>query len=228
VGHVDALRRLPFLSGIPEEALERLAALARWRTLDPGEVVLDYGDASDEVFFVAEGTMRVVIRSAAGDETILNDMVAGDIFGELAAIDGIRRSANVTALVRSRLCVVPGSAFIQMVLGHPAAGLRLMRMLAARLRMKDERMLEAKALPVRQRLIAELLRLSRDRGNGERRLSPPPPQHVLAARIGLRRETVSRELAKLARAGLLTTSRGAIILHRPEELRAEIEALLHQ
>jgi CRP/FNR family cyclic AMP-dependent transcriptional regulator len=223
---MDAVRRLAFLRGVPEEALQCLAAAARWRVLVPGEVVVDYGDASDDVFFVLEGALRVVVRSPAGEETILNELGPDDIFGELAAIDGIHRSANVTALVRSRLCEVPGPAFMQVVLGCPDTALRLLRLLSARLRVKDERMFEATVLPVRQRLLAELLRLSRDRGNGERRISPPPQQHVLAARIGLRRETVSREVAKLVRAGLLSTSRSAIILHRPEELRAEISFFL--
>ncbi len=227
-GILDPLRRLPFLSGVPDDALERLGGVARWRFLAAGEVAVDAGDTGDEVFFVAEGAVRVVVRSAAGHEAILNDLEAGDIFGELSAVDGIRRSANVTALVRSKLCAVPGPEFMRLVLGCPETGLRLLRLLAARLRMKDERLLEATALSVRQQLIAELLRLSRDRGNGERRLSPPPPHHVLAARIGLRRETVSREISKLARAGLLTSNRRAIVLHQPEALRADIEALLKE
>jgi Crp-like helix-turn-helix domain len=82
----------------------------------------------------------------------------------------------------------------------------------------------AEALPVRQRLMAELLRMSRDRGNGERVLSPPPQQDVLAHRIGTQRETVSREMAEMARAELLTVGRRAIVLHRPEALQAEIES----
>jgi CRP-like cAMP-binding protein len=68
--------------------------------------------------------------------------------------------------------------------------------------------------------------LSRDRGGGERALSPPPPQDVLARRIGTRRETVSREMAEMTRAGLLTITRRAIVLHRPEALQAEIESRL--
>ncbi len=223
---MEALRRLPFLADVEQDALRRLAAQARWRALAPGEIVLDAGDTSDEVFFVAEGALRAVLRSAAGEEIILDDLGAGAVFGELAAIDGIRRSANVSALLRSRVCVVPGAAFLDLVLHAPPEGLRLRRMLAERLRLKDERNLEAAALSVRQRVLAELLRLSRPRAGGERAISPPPPQHVLAARLVLRRETVSRELAKLARGGVLTVGRAAIILHRPEEIRAEIETLL--
>ncbi len=224
----SSLRHLPFFAGVPDQALAALAARARWQNYAPREVVVDSGDATDEVFFVAEGAVRVVVRTALGHEAILNDLGAGQFFGELAAIDGTARSANVTALQRTRVCAVPGPAFMEAVLASPAAGLRLLRLLAGRLRAKDERLLEHQALPVRQRLMAELLRLSRDRGNGdgERALSPPPPQDVLARRIGTRRETVSREMAEMARAGLLTVGRRAVVLHRPDALRAEIEERL--
>ena len=221
-----SLRQLPFFAGVPDEALAGLAARARWQVCAPGEVVLDSGDPTDEVFFVAEGAVRIVVRTTLGYEAILNDLGVGSFFGELAAIDGVPRSANVTALQRTRVCAVPGPAFLDAVLSSPVAGRRLLRLLASRLRAKDERLLEIVALPVRQRLMAELLRLSRDRGGGERALSPPPPQDVLARRIGTRRETVSREMAEMARAGLLTITRRAVVLHRPEALQAEIESRL--
>ena len=226
IASLPSLRQLPFFAGVPDEALAVLAARARWQVYAPGEVVVDSGDPTDEVFFVAEGAVRVVVRTALGYEAILNDLGAGSFFGELAAIDGVPRSANVTALQRTRVCAVPGPAFMDAALASPVAARRLLRLLASRLRAKDERLLEFMALPVRQRLMAELLRLSRDRGGGERALSPPPQQHVLAARIGTRRETVSREMAEMARSGLLTVGRRAIVLHRPEALQAEIEARL--
>jgi CRP-like cAMP-binding protein len=189
-------------------------------------MVVDSGDATNEVFFIIEGAVRVVARTVFGYEAILNEMGAGKFFGELAAIDGSQRSANVTALQRTRLCVVPGEAFIDLAFSSRDVGLRLLRMLAAILRHKDERLIEFSVLSVRQRLISELLRLSRERpgGKGERVLSPPPPQHVLASWIGTRRESVSRELAEMARAGLLTMGRQSYVLHSPEQLRAEVEA----
>jgi CRP/FNR family transcriptional regulator, cyclic AMP receptor protein len=228
VANLPSFRRLPFFAGVPDDALVTLAARSRWHVYAPGEVVVDSGDLTSDVFFVVEGAVRVVVRTALGYEAILNDLKPGNFFGELAAIDGVSRSANVTALQRTRLCAVPGPAFMEFALGSPVAGRRLMRMLAERLRAKDERLLELTALPVRQRLMAELLRMSRDRGNGERVLSPPPPQDVLARRIGTRRETVSREMAEMHRAELLSVDRRrrAIVLHRPEALQAEIESRL--
>jgi CRP/FNR family cyclic AMP-dependent transcriptional regulator len=220
------LHRLPLFADVPEAALMRLLGKARWRVCAENEVVLDYGDETNDVFFIIEGSVRIVLRTVFGYEAILNDLVAGEYFGELAAIDGSRRSATVTALTRSRLCVVPGAGFMDLALSTPVFGRRLLRLLSNRLRSKDERLIEFGALTVRQRVIAELLRLSRDRGGGERVLSPPPPQHVLAARIGTRRESVSRELAEMSRAGLLSVGRRAIVLHSPERLREEVDVRL--
>jgi CRP-like cAMP-binding protein len=221
-----ALRRLPFFRDIPEAALAPFAAQLRWHSHAAGEIVIEAAESGDQVFFVIEGVVRVVIRTASGQEMIFNDLGTGEFFGELAAIDGVPRSANVTALLRTRLLSVSGPGFMGFVLGQPLLSHRLLRMLTARLRAKDERILESVVLTARHRLMSELLRLSRDRGGGERTVSPPPPQHVIGARIGLRREVVSRELAKMARAGLLTVGRRAIVLHRPDALRAEIDARL--
>jgi CRP-like cAMP-binding protein len=223
------LARLAFLEDADPAALSAAAPLARWLAVGPGELVLDFGDATDDVFFVAEGAVRVVVRSPLGQEVILGDLGPGEVFGEMAAIDGAPRSANVTALHPSRLCRLPAAAFLEMALRSPAVSLRVMRVLTMRLRLQDARLFEHTILPVRYRLASELLRLSRPRegrGAAGRVVSPPPPQHVLAARVGARRETVSLMLAELARDGLLEVSARAIALPRPEALRAAIDAQL--
>ena len=223
------LARLTFLQGADPAALAAAAPLARWLAVGPGELVLDFGDATDDVFLIAGGAVRVVVRTPLGLEVILGDLGPGDVFGEMAAIDGAPRSANVTALHPSRLCRLPAAAFLEVALRSPAVGLRVMRVLTARLRLQDQRLFELAVLPVRHRLASELLRLSRPRegrGGAGHVVSPPPAQHVLAARIGARRETISLALAELAREGLVEVSARAIALPRPEALRAAIDAQL--
>jgi CRP-like cAMP-binding protein len=227
------LARLAFLEGADSAALSAAAPLARWLTVGPGALVLDFGDTTDDVFFVAEGAVRVLVRTPLGQEVILGDLGPGDVFGEMAAIDGAPRSANVTALHAARLCRLPAAAFLEVALRSPAVGLRVMRALTTRLRLQDERLFEQIVLPARYRLASELLRLSRPRegrrggsASGGHVVSPPPPQHVLAARIGARRETASLALAELAREGLVEVSARAIVLPRPEALRAAIGAQL--
>lgn len=226
VGDLDMLSRFGFLSGLLPDAMQGLLSKTHIQEYTVNEVVVDIDDASNHVFFIIEGAVRVMYRTAFGYESILNDLHSGEFFGELAAIDGLTRSACVTTLRRTRLGIVPASAFVAAVLSCPEVATRLLRLLSTRLRLKDERLIEFCVLSVRQRLIAELLRLSRNRGGGERVISPPPPQHVLAARIGSRRETVSRELTEMSRVGLLTIGPRSIVLRAPERLRGEVEAII--
>lgn len=225
-GRTD-LAALPFLRGGAPEVLAGAGRHAQWRDHGPGEMVIDFGDPSDDVFLIAEGALRAVVRTRLGQEAIFTDLRAGDLFGEIAAIDGCPRSANVTTLERTRLCRLPGPVFLDAVLRCPVLCRRLLRLLAARARTQGERLLELSVMGVRQRLVAELLRASRERPggapHGSRVISPPPAQHILALRIGARREAVSREMAAMARAGLLAVSRAAIILPDPGALRAELD-----
>ncbi len=226
----DRLEDLPFFAGADPALLAQHRHRASWRTYKPGEVVVDFDDPTSEVFLIASGAVRIAVRSAGGREVLLNEVGAGDIVGEIAAIDGAPRTANVTATVRSRLCALPAADFLAIVYASPAVCERLLRRLAGKLRLQTERALEREALSVRQRLCAELLRLSRPRpgavGVGEdvaRVVSPPPPQHELAARIGARREAVSRELNDLERLGVVDRSSKAIVLPSPARLRALVE-----
>jgi CRP/FNR family transcriptional regulator, cyclic AMP receptor protein len=224
----DALGRLAFFEGADPTLLAKAAPASRWIDVEAGKLILDFGDDTDDVFLVVDGALRVVIRTTLGQEIILSDMGPGELFGDVAAIDGSKRSASVVALRKTQLCRLPSETFLGLALNAPVVGLRLLRALTARLRREDERLFELTALPVRERLAAELLRLSRPRtGDRGRVISPPPPQHVIAARIGARRETVSLSLRSLVDENLIEVSSRAIGLPRPEALRAIIDARLH-
>lgn len=218
------LAELPFFRPFGPDALAGLAGAARWRSYEAGQTVLEAGDDARDVFLVAEGMLRVSSRSRGGHEVILNEILPGALFGEIAAIDHQQRSATVVALTRSRICAIPASAFMAFVLATPAASLHLMRALATLVREKDARLFELSVLPVRPRLVALLLRLARPRPSGGHIVSPPRPHHELAARIGTRREVVSRTMSALLREGLLEQTRGGLVLPRPEGLRAELNA----
>ena len=223
-----ALTDIAFFRGGDPVALARLAAAVRWRMVEPGQVVVDEDEPSTDIYFVASGAVRVQLRAASGREVLLNEFGAGEFFGELSAIDGAPRAANVSAVARSRLCIVPAQAFLDFIFSTPTACHGLLKTLTAKLRLQTERTLEREALPVRLRLFSELLRLSRPRAGapGERVVSPPPPHHELAARIGARREVVSRELSEVTREGWLARDRRAIRLLRVAEMQQLVTAEL--
>ncbi|MBR0682640.1 Crp/Fnr family transcriptional regulator [Roseomonas eburnea] len=230
---LERLRRLAILSKASEDSLRHAAEVASWRSYGPGGLILDLEDASSDVWFVLEGAVRIQVRTPAGRELILTDIPAGGMFGEIAAIDGAPRTAAATALVKSSLCMLPAAAFLDAACSTPAACRDLLRHVTEILRRQSKRLLEREALPVRLRVHAELLRLSRPRtGNDgrtsgeERVISPPPRQHVLAARIGARREAVSREFGELMRQGTIARERGGIVIRRPDALRRALDAEL--
>jgi CRP/FNR family transcriptional regulator, cyclic AMP receptor protein len=217
------------LSGVPlfKDAgveLSKFESRSHWRRFEPDEILVDFDDLSTDVYFLLAGEVRILIRTQSGKEVILGEMRGGQLFGELAAIDGVKRSANVTGLTRGEVCVMPATVFRELIFSTPQVADRLLRLLASRVRELNGRLMEQAVLDLRHRLYSELLRLSVPRaGDGkERVITPPPYHHVLAARIGCRREQITREFTSMSQEGLAERTRGALVIKRPDVLEARI------
>jgi CRP/FNR family transcriptional regulator, cyclic AMP receptor protein len=228
VAALTSLDRIPFFEGVTATEAEPLARQCAWKRYSEGELVLDFDDASADVYFIVSGKVRILIRTASGKEMIFGDMEAGRFFGEMAALDGARRSANVTALTNAELCIVPSHAFKEFVLSHPTVCERLLTLLTGRIRDLNMKLFERSVLDLRHRLYAELLRLATPRKGspGQSIVTPPPLQQDLAARIGCRREQVSRELTQMVDDGLAERTKGALVLARPAELERRVQDAL--
>ena len=224
MGAMSDIRDIALFAGLTDGEARAFGVHCTWRTAGEGELIIDYEDDSSDVLFVLSGKVRILLRTPAGREVILGEMGEGNFFGEMAAIDGSPRSANVTALEPTRVCVMPGKVFCQLCTNVPATGLAVMRRLCERIRLLNIRIGEYAFFTTRQRLCAELLRLSRPRAatSGQRIVSPPPLQRELADRISTQREVVTRELAALARRGLIEKTRGGLVIADPEALNAVI------
>src|SRR5680860_153529 len=196
---MDTLEQIPLYKGILPELDTRYAPRCSWKEYGENELVIDIDDESDEVRFILTGSVRVIARIAVGKDVILGELGAGEFFGEIAAIDGAPRSANVTTLSKSRICAMPAGIFLEILKQSPEIALTIMRLLSQRIRSLNNRLAEHSYLQAKHRLYSELLRLSKPRAaNKEHRIvSPPPTQSQLAERIGSRREVVSRELNAL-------------------------------
>lgn len=216
---------VPLLADLPPDIAAKAAEKCRWKSYEAHELIVDYGDESNEVLFIISGQVRVLMSSAFGRHVILNHLDKGDFFGEMSAIDGRSRSASVIALFNSEICVMPGEVFLEIATTVPTVGLRTMEKLTERVRTINERLAEQAFLTARQRLCAELLRQSRPRsGHADQRIvSPPPIQEDLANLISSRREVVSRELSALTKDGVVERSRGGLILTDVEELSRRVE-----
>lgn len=225
---LETLARIPLFRSLTPEQITALDQRCIWRRFDPGQWILDHEDDGTDVFFVATGRVRVMIRTISGHDVILRDIGDGEYFGELAAIDGTPRSAGILALTSVRLARMSAAVFRETVHAHPDVCDQLLALFAGQIRRLSERVNEYGTLNVRHRIYAELLRLGRPDADGRTAALSPPPTHAeIAARVATRREQVARELKALERAGLLEKRRGALVVtDRPrlrEMLREAVE-----
>ncbi len=221
---MDRLLDIPLFQGLNDAQSDKFSERCVWREYSANELVIDHNDNSNDVRFILTGIVRIIIRVSAGREVILNDAKSGDFFGELSAIDGNARSANVTAITRSRMCIMPGPVFMEILDASPKVNRIVLRKLTDDVRRLSNRLSEYSFLQARHRLYAELLRLSSPRADhpGQRAISPPPIQREIADRIASRREVVSREMKSLERDNCLEKTRGALVITNVGELNRRI------
>lgn len=221
---MDNLCNIPLFSSLDPEKGEQLAKECVWKEYDANELVIDIDEETSDVRFVISGLVRIISRLSIGKEVILGEMGPGDFFGELAAIDGETRSANVTTLYRSKLCIIPRNTFLKIINLSPEINLDVMKVLTQRIRTLNMRLAEQSFLQAKHRIYAELLRLSKPRlgHEGQRSISPPPTQRELADRIGTRREVVSRELNALHKQDIFEKTKGALVIKNTAELQKRI------
>jgi len=207
-----ALASVALLEGLDASRLDELVARCTWRSVDAGQSLLHRDEHNSDVFFVVAGRLRVTVYSAAGKQITFRDLSQGGHFGEIAAIDGQPRSADVQTLAPSVVASLDRAAFLGLLQAEPLVAGRIMQGLAALVRQLSERVMDLSTLGVQNRLHAELLRMARAAGVHENRarLDPAPPHGALASQISTNREQVTRELNALRREGLIGKDAGAL------------------
>lgn len=201
-----ALRRIALFEGLGEPCLDRIAAECDWRNVEARTPLFSRASPGGEVYFLCAGRARITTYSTHGREVTFRDCEAGEHFGDLSAIDGQPRSADVVTLEPSVLAVLSSAAFIKMLATEPAVAMRMMRNLTGLVRRLTERVIDLSTLGVQTRLHAELLRLAHTAGvqpDNTARIDPAPAHAALASKISTNREQVSREISALTKRGLL-------------------------
>jgi CRP-like cAMP-binding protein len=221
---IGAVTDAGFLQRLAAEDRAALDARLKVYNCAQGEFVISHLDLDRDVFFVLEGRVRATLYSRSGRVVDYRDIGPGDLFGEMAAIDGAPRSATVEALEPARLGRLSEAAFHELVETRPLLTWVLLKHLSAQIRRLTERVFEFSTLLVRDRLIRELLRLAEAAGGPEGRaeIHPAPTHLELAHRISSHREVVSREMSALAKAGLVKKRGGALVVSDLHQLRSLI------
>ncbi len=213
---IALLARVPAFEALGPEELARVADVAVPRTYAPGQVVFREGDASDTCYVVREGHARAIREHADGRTITLANFGPGDIFGELAMFEDERRSATVETLDALEACAILGTDMRRLMREHSHIAVKLVISLGRRLRAANERIASQSFQTVQSRVATVLTQLvaeARAEGAGERDVLIVATQADVAKLAGSSRESASRFLAVLERAGVIEQGRGKLTVH---------------
>jgi CRP-like cAMP-binding protein len=216
------LHRVPVFASLGELELARVAEVAVPRRFAAGEVVFREGDDSSTCYVVKSGRARAVREHADGRALTLAHFGPGDIFGELAMFDDERRSATVEALEDTETVAILGGDMRRLLHAHPDIAVKLLAALGRRLRETNERLARQSFQTVQSRVasvLGQLVEAAQGEGAGERDVLITQTQAELARLAGSSRESASRFLAVLERAGIITQGRGKLVVHDASALR---------
>lgn len=204
--HQELLKRVPLFEGLTDDEMRGLSQVAMLRVFPKERVVIMAEEEGDSLFVINSGKVKVSIVSEDGREVILTILGEGNFFGEMSLLDGNPRSANVTTMEETELLMVRRADFLRFIQTTPQVAIKLLSVLAQRLR-KTDRKIEGLALSdVTGRITQTILQLAEEQGHPttEGVLVKNRPTHQdLANMSGTTRETVSRVLKRLESQGYI-------------------------
>jgi CRP/FNR family transcriptional regulator len=219
------LAKVPVFETLANEDLERIAEVAVPRSFEGGQVIFREGDASDTCYIVRDGRARAVRAHNDGRVITLANFGPGDIFGELAIFESEKRSATVEAVEATHVIAILGPDMRRLLNSHHEMAIRLVIALGRRLRETNERLTRQSFQTVQSRVatvLAQLVEQARVEGAGDSDVLVTATQADVAQLAGSSRESASRFLAVLERAGVITQGRGRLTVHDPAALNGYV------
>ena len=222
----DMLSRHFLLGQLPEDLLDDLLGHAQYRRYSRGETLFIKGDPGDALLAVILGKVRISTLSAKGQEVVLNMLGPGDIFGEIAFLDGKPRTADATVVEDSGLITLERRSFLPYLEENPKVAIKLLGVLCERLRWVSDSFEDIVFLELPTRLAKRLLRLMENFGRqeaGGTRIDLKLSQQELGHMTGVTREAVNKVLRGWEQEGILTIERAALTIHQPDQLQVILE-----
>jgi CRP-like cAMP-binding protein len=220
---LELLAKVPLFAELSRDELRRIADVAIPRSFPKGVRVFHEGDTSDACYIVRDGDLRVTREHSDGRAIALATLGPGDFFGELAMLDGGTRSASVEAITDCELLGLPASDVRRVIAAHGDIAAKLIVAITRRLRETNERVARQSFQTVPSRVAGVLSQLIAEEMTPESAgITVRMTQADLAQLAGTSRESVSRFLATLERAGVVSVGRGRVTVLEPRRLRAYI------
>mgnify|MGYP003572174238 FL=1 len=217
----QSVRSHYLFSGLDEEDFERLAAEMKVVDLDQGEVLFHRGDPADSFYYVDTGLVELSLIAATGDKKTLEVVNPGRTFGEAVTfMREVKFPVTAEGLQQSKLCEIPNRAFLDMLRTNRDACMRLLADLSRHLHARVREIENLSVQNARHRLSSYLIDHITDARNGDQATARLElPRHVIASRLSIKPETLSRLLRSLADEGIISIEDRVVFIHSLARLR---------
>ena len=206
------LRKHPIFCDLDPEALDQLCRYAKHTTLKRGATIVSKGDPGNSLIVVVSGTVKISISSADGRSAILNLIGPGEIFGEVALLDGLARTADATANTNCEIYVIDRRDFIPFVRSQPALAMKFIELLCTRLRWTSDQVEEVILQNLPGRLASALLRLTEKHKLAPGGRTIAITQQEISEMVGMTRESINKQLRVWAARHWVRLEHGAIVV----------------
>ena len=217
---LSLLRNHSLFRDLPAAVIEHLGSYMKTRRVVRGTTIFAKGDPGTGLMGVLAGTVKVSVASADGKDIVLNLFHEGEVFGEIALLDGRPRTADATAMSDCELVVIERRDFVPFLSDHPDVMLKFIEILCSRLRRTSEQVQDITFLNLPTRLAKTLLQLTAaDDGSAAARKAAVT-QREISQMIGISRESTNKQLRAWAKRGWIRLERGGVNVVAPDKLAA--------
>jgi CRP-like cAMP-binding protein len=221
---LEVLRKHPIFSDLEPAAFDQLCRYAKLSTLKRGATIFSKGDAGNSLFAVISGTVKISSSSAEGRSAILNLIGSGEVFGEVALLDGLSRTTDAIANSDCEIFVIDRREFIPFVRGQPALAMKFIELLCARVRWTSEQVEQVILQDLPGRLASALIRLTEKHQQSPVSRTITVTQQEISEMVGMSRESINKQLRAWATRKWVRLEHGAIVVLDAEALQALAEA----
>jgi CRP/FNR family transcriptional regulator, cyclic AMP receptor protein len=211
------LRQHALFRDLPVPIIERLASYMKTRRVARGKAIFAKGDPGTGLLGVLAGSVKISVASADGRDIVLNIIQQGEIFGEIALLDGHPRTADASAISDCELATIERREFLQFLRTQPEVMLKFVEILCARLRRTSEQVQELTFLNLPTRLAKALVRLTGDDPSSPRK-KVTITQREISQIIGRSRESTNKQLREWEKRGWVRLERGGLAILAPHKL----------
>jgi CRP-like cAMP-binding protein len=212
---LNIISAIPLFNGLPDDQLSAIRQIAIEKQYNKGQTIFSEGDETKGFFIVVDGRVKIYKVSSEGKEHILHIFEAGQSFGEVTVFTGQQFPANAQTLAKSRLLLLPRSAFVGLVTDNPSLALNLLAIMSKKLRQFATQIENLSLKEIPARLASYLIYLSEEQGSAEA-VTLNVSKGQLASLLGTIPETLSRIFAKLSGQNLIRVEGPKITLLDPE------------